>query len=510
MATAKQMDFLLVGLHKGDGTINSSGVVTFFESGTSTPKNAFDGPDTVADNSITSITLDATGKAVVFGNGTYRIVIKDSDGNTIGTYDGMSYSVLSTATSLNDVQSITNGDSPFTITTSMHTIQCNATGGAITVTLPTAVGISGQQFYIKKTDSGANAVTVATNGAQTIDGAGSFSLASQFDWLVIESDGSNWSISSELDAIFNTDTINEKTSAAGVTIDSVLVKDNTVTATTVTANTSVVTDTISEKTSDAGVTIDGVLMKDSVAVVDTVAGNPETYTADTIAFVDSDPDTITDSANGFGSYIDGQTITISGSTSNDDTYTIATAAAGTLTLIAGDSLTVEGASATVTVSGATEVTVAGMGIRNGGPSPTSWPSFSIHKNGSAQTNVGTAEEIITWNSASELFDTNDDFIANRFTPTVAGKYLLTASVKFTTATVGDQDVLTISIAEGGSTFKTNSIVAGAGVGLSISISVIVDADGSTNYFEVFAANETLAGTVDGGSKLTYFMGSRIA
>ena len=49
------------------------------------------------------------------------------------------------------------------------------------------------------------------------------------------------------------DTISESTSAAGVTIDGVKLKDN-----------AVETDTISEKTSAAGVTIDGVLIKDGL------------------------------------------------------------------------------------------------------------------------------------------------------------------------------------------------------------------------------------------------------
>ena len=48
------------------------------------------------------------------------------------------------------------------------------------------------------------------------------------------------------------DTINESTTGSGVTVDGVLIKDN-----------SVNTDTITEKTSGSGVTIDGVLIKDS-------------------------------------------------------------------------------------------------------------------------------------------------------------------------------------------------------------------------------------------------------
>ena len=54
----------------------------------------------------------------------------------------------------------------------------------------------------------------------------------------------------------STDTISEKTAAAGVTIDGVLLKDSAVT-----------TDTINEKTAAAGVTIDSVLLKDGGATL---------------------------------------------------------------------------------------------------------------------------------------------------------------------------------------------------------------------------------------------------
>jgi len=55
------------------------------------------------------------------------------------------------------------------------------------------------------------------------------------------------------------DTISEKTSANGVTIDGVNLKDSVVK-----------TDTISEKTSAAGVTIDGLLIKDGA--IPSIAG----------------------------------------------------------------------------------------------------------------------------------------------------------------------------------------------------------------------------------------------
>lgn len=56
------------------------------------------------------------------------------------------------------------------------------------------------------------------------------------------------------------DTISEATSAAGVTIDGVLLKDSAVS-----------TDTISEKTGGSGVTVDGVLLKDSAVSTDTIS-----------------------------------------------------------------------------------------------------------------------------------------------------------------------------------------------------------------------------------------------
>jgi hypothetical protein len=77
-----------------------------------------------------------------------------------------------------------------------------------------------------------------------------------------------------------------------------------------------------------------------------------TITATTIAFVDSDPDTITDSGNGFltARFRAGDSITVSGSTSNDGTYTIASVVAGTITLDAGDELSAEAAGDTVTIT----------------------------------------------------------------------------------------------------------------------------------------------------------------
>ena len=73
----------------------------------------------------------------------------------------------------------------------------------------------------------------------------------------------------------------------------------------------------------------------------------------TIALVDSGPDTITDSGNGFvtAGFVAGMPITVSGSTASDATYTIATVVAGTITLIAADVLPAETAGKKITLTG---------------------------------------------------------------------------------------------------------------------------------------------------------------
>ena len=64
--------------------------------------------------------------------------------------------------------------------------------GTITITLPTAVGIAGRTYWIKRTGTGT--ITIATTASQTIDGAASLSITAQYDSYTLVSDGSNWFI----------------------------------------------------------------------------------------------------------------------------------------------------------------------------------------------------------------------------------------------------------------------------------------------------------------------------
>lgn len=85
-------------------------------------------------------------------------------------------------------------DSPYTATTADDLILCNTTGGAITVNLPAAASSTGKVLKIKKTSSDFTAVTIDGNASETIDGAATTTINTQYEQVTIACDGSNWQI----------------------------------------------------------------------------------------------------------------------------------------------------------------------------------------------------------------------------------------------------------------------------------------------------------------------------
>jgi hypothetical protein len=75
-----------------------------------------------------------------------------------------------------------------------YSIRVDATDGALTVTLPAAGSLPGKVFVVKKVDSSANAVTIDADGSEEIDGATTESLASQYDAITVQSNGTSWDI----------------------------------------------------------------------------------------------------------------------------------------------------------------------------------------------------------------------------------------------------------------------------------------------------------------------------
>lgn len=67
-------------------------------------------------------------------------------------------------------------------------ILVDATAGAVTLTLPDIATALGEAKYIMKTDSSANAVTVAADSSDTIEGAASISISTQWDSALLSTD----------------------------------------------------------------------------------------------------------------------------------------------------------------------------------------------------------------------------------------------------------------------------------------------------------------------------------
>ena len=70
----------------------------------------------------------------------------------------------------------------------------NATTAAFSVLLPTAIGVIGKTYTLKKLDASANSLTLTTSLSQTIDGGATAVLSTQYLSLTVISDGANWQV----------------------------------------------------------------------------------------------------------------------------------------------------------------------------------------------------------------------------------------------------------------------------------------------------------------------------
>jgi hypothetical protein len=72
-------------------------------------------------------------------------------------------------------------------------------GVGYTLTLPAASGNTGLTYTVIKTDDNANIITLDGNGAETINGAATYTaLNAQYDYVTIVCDGSNWEVVNEV------------------------------------------------------------------------------------------------------------------------------------------------------------------------------------------------------------------------------------------------------------------------------------------------------------------------
>lgn len=71
-------------------------------------------------------------------------------------------------------------------------VRVNVSSGAVTVYLPSAIGITNQMILVKLVSLATNNCTIDASGTQTIDGALTVTLSVNYEWAWLRSDGANW------------------------------------------------------------------------------------------------------------------------------------------------------------------------------------------------------------------------------------------------------------------------------------------------------------------------------
>lgn len=73
-------------------------------------------------------------------------------------------------------------------------VSYTGTGAVTSLTLPTAQTVNGRVVYIKDAggNAGTNNITIDTEASETIDGAATLVLGTDYESATLYSDGSNW------------------------------------------------------------------------------------------------------------------------------------------------------------------------------------------------------------------------------------------------------------------------------------------------------------------------------
>lgn len=88
----------------------------------------------------------------------------------------------------------TSKSADYTTTGNDVIVGVDSSGGAVTITLASATVTAGRMVIIKDEggQAGTNNITIATEGSETIDGAASKTISTNYGVLRLYSDGTNW------------------------------------------------------------------------------------------------------------------------------------------------------------------------------------------------------------------------------------------------------------------------------------------------------------------------------
>ena len=137
-------------------------------------------------------TIDGAASITIDSN--YGVVHLISDGTNWVSQSGVTSLALTQAVA-NFAGSVTAVDfaaSPYTGLATDEVVLCDVTAGAIAITLPPPVARKTIKFVDIVGTAGTNNIVVSQNAAETIDGAASITIDSNYEVLTLISDGTNW------------------------------------------------------------------------------------------------------------------------------------------------------------------------------------------------------------------------------------------------------------------------------------------------------------------------------
>ena len=196
LATSRaiQLNILLSGLIDPNTSLPvAAGTVEFYEAGTSNTKNVWTEKEKT--NPYTTYTLSSVGTAQLYGEGEYKIIVKDSDGSTLFTWDNIrlkypNYYIRSIS---DDHTQVSQDDFLLVDTTS----------ASVTISCLAADSWDDGPLKVKRSN-GSNTIVIDPDGSETINGSSTYTISDDNVYEII-SDGSQLLLASSRSIIADAD-----------------------------------------------------------------------------------------------------------------------------------------------------------------------------------------------------------------------------------------------------------------------------------------------------------------
>ena len=188
----------------------AGGSISFFDAGTTTPKAVYSN-STLATSLGTIVYLDSSGhpvasqgsstKVLIYtGSDLIKLVVKDSDGATVETYDNVRCAQVAGSGSGSSVMSLPFSElaaTSYLVTSADYgeLKEFDLAGGSCTVVLPAAIDAGNGTIFGALRKGATNTLTITPVGSDEIAGAGSYALLADGDSAMLVSDGaSEWKL----------------------------------------------------------------------------------------------------------------------------------------------------------------------------------------------------------------------------------------------------------------------------------------------------------------------------